>query len=69
VQFAISTAGNDPRKLEKIKAGIDMGFEIASRAFGRAFPELSMKTNNAIIERLNAWVRVSINLDDELRTT
>jgi hypothetical protein len=55
VQFAISTAGNDPRKLEKIKAGIDMGFEIASRAFGRAFPELSMKTYTTIIERLNAW--------------
>jgi hypothetical protein len=55
--------------LEKIKAGIDMGFEIASRAFGRAFPEISMKTYNAIIERLNAWVRVSINLDDEPRTT
>jgi hypothetical protein len=32
-----------------------MGFEIASRAFSGAFPELSMKTYTTIIERLNAW--------------
>lgn len=55
VQFAISLAGNDPKKLEEIKAAIDKGFQMASKALGGSLPEISMKTYDAIMEKLDAW--------------
>lgn len=55
VKFAISVAGDDPGKLEEIKASIDKGFEMASKAFGGALPEICMKTYDAIMEKLDAW--------------
>ena len=56
VQFAISLAGNDPKKLEEMKAAIDKGFQMASKALGDSLPEISMKTYDAIMEKLDAWV-------------
>ncbi len=53
-QFAISLAGNDPKKLEEIKAAIDEGFQLASKALGGSLPEISMKTYDAIMEKLDA---------------
>jgi len=55
VQFAISAAGNDPEKLELIKASIDEGFEMASEALGGVLPEISMRTYDAIMQKLDAW--------------
>ena len=56
VQFAISLAGNDAKKLEEMKAAIDEGFQIASKALGGSLPEISTKTYNAVMEKLDAWV-------------
>ncbi|MBW2648194.1 MAG: hypothetical protein JRE23_18990 [Deltaproteobacteria bacterium] len=60
VQFAISLAGNDPTKLEEMKAAIDKGFQMASKALGGSLPEISSKTYDAIMEKLDAWV-ASVN--------
>lgn len=56
VQFAISLMGNDPGKLEEIKGYIDKGFQMASNALGGNLPEISMRTYDAIMEKLDAWV-------------
>ncbi|MBU8912176.1 MAG: hypothetical protein KOO65_12980 [Desulfobacterales bacterium] len=56
VQFAISLAGNDSKKLEEMKAAIDEGFQMASKALGGSLPEISQKTYNAIMEKLDTWV-------------
>ena len=42
VQFAISLSGNDPKRLEEIKAGIDKGFQMAAKALGGTLPDISM---------------------------
>ena len=55
VQFALSLCGNDPNRLEEIKAGIDKGFQMAARALGGTLPEISMKTYDAVMDKLNAW--------------
>jgi hypothetical protein len=55
VQFAIAAAGNDPGKLEAIKAAVEKGFAMASDALGGALPEISLKTHDAIMEKLDAW--------------
>ena len=55
VQFAKSLSGNDPNRLEEIKAGINKGFQMAGEALGGTLPDISMKTYNAVIDKLNAW--------------
>jgi len=55
VQFAIAATGNDPGKLEAIKAAVEKGFAMASDALGGVLPEISWKTHNAIMEKLDAW--------------
>jgi len=59
VQFAISISGNNPDKLEEIKASIDEGFRMASKALGGSLPDISMKTYDAVMDKLNAWVEGS----------
>lgn len=55
IQFAISLNGNDPNRLEEIKAGIEKGFQMAAKALGGILPDISMKTYNAVMEKLDAW--------------
>lgn len=59
VQFAISISGNDPNRLEEIKASINKGFQMASKALGGTLPDISMKTYDAIMDKLNAWAEGS----------
>ena len=55
VNSAISFAGDDQEKLEEIKANISKGFELASNALGGNLPEISQKTYDAIIEKIDSW--------------
>lgn len=55
VQLAISLNGNDPVRLEEIKAGIEKGFQMAAKALGGTLPDISMKTYNAVMEKIDAW--------------
>ena len=55
VQFALSIAGGDPNRLEEIKASIGKGFQMAAKALGGALPDISKKTYNAIMDKLDAW--------------
>ena len=59
VQFALSLSGNDPDRLEELKASIDEGFRLASEALGGNLPDISMKTYDAVLEKLNAWAEGS----------
>jgi len=55
VDFAINGFGNDPEKLQEMKAAIDQGFKEAQDAFGGALPEISQQTYEAIMEKLDAF--------------
>ncbi len=55
VDFAIGMAGGDPSRLAKIKEGVDKGFNEALEAFGGTLPEISYKTYDAVMEKLDAW--------------
>ena len=57
VTAAVALAGNDPEKLDQIKAGIDKGFEMAAQALGGALPDISSQTYDAVMEKLDAWAR------------
>ncbi len=55
VQFALSISGNDPNRLEEIKASINKGFQMAAKALGGTLPDISMKTYNAVMDKLDTW--------------
>ena len=57
VDFAVSLAGGDPEKLKEIKANVSKGFELASNALGGTLPEISQKTYDAIMEKLDSWAQ------------
>jgi hypothetical protein len=55
VEFAIATAGGDPSKLAAIKEGVDKGFNEALKAFGGQLPDISYKTYDAVMKKLDDW--------------
>ncbi|MGI6657737.1 MAG: hypothetical protein ACOX5Z_13140 [Desulfobulbus sp.] len=54
-QFAIGIAGGDVGKLDVIKAGVNQGFAEAKRLLGDWLPEISQKTYDAVMNKLDTW--------------
>lgn len=55
VNFAIAISGDDPSKLDELKAAIDKGFREAEKCFGGTLPDICYKTHDVIMEKLDAW--------------
>ncbi len=56
VDFAIGIAGNDPNRIDAIRAGVEQGFNEALEAFGGWLPDISYNTYDTVMEKLDAWV-------------
>ncbi|PLX91648.1 MAG: hypothetical protein C0620_10920 [Desulfuromonas sp.] len=54
--FAVSISGNDPRRIEAIRAGIEDGFAQAEEVWGGALPDISYETRDTIMAKLDEWV-------------
>ena len=54
VYFAKAISGGNKSKLDKLIAAIDKGFSEAGKALG-GLPEISMKTYDRIMEKLDVW--------------
>lgn len=57
VDFAISMVGGDVSRLAAIKEGVDKGFKEALDAFGGQLPEISYKTYDAVMQKLDDWAK------------
>ncbi len=55
VDFAKALSGGDKSKYEILKAGIEEGFKQAGDVFGGELPEISVKTYDAVMEKLDKW--------------
>lgn len=55
VNFAIAISDGDPKKLELLKSAINKGFEAAAAVFGGELPEISHKTHELIMQKLDNW--------------
>jgi hypothetical protein len=55
VDFAKAISGGDKSKLDLLKASIDQGFKAAEADFGDKLPEISKKTHELIMAKLDAW--------------
>jgi len=54
-QFAVGIAGGDPARLDAIKQGVEQGFQEALEAFGNWLPDISYKTYDAVMKKLDDW--------------
>jgi len=55
VDFAISISGGDKSKLSELISAIDEGFAAAKDALGGELPEISQKTYDETMRKLNEW--------------
>ncbi|MDD2217313.1 MAG: hypothetical protein PHW03_00365 [Eubacteriales bacterium] len=57
VDFAISVSGGDKGKFEELVAAIDEGFAAAKKAWGGELPEISHKTYEETMRKLETWAK------------
>lgn len=55
VDFANAISGGDTSKFELLKGAIEEGFNAAKQALGGTLPEVSQKTYDLVMEKLNNW--------------
>lgn len=55
VNFAISVSGGDKSKFAELVGAIDKGFAAAREAWGGKLPDISNKTYEATMQKLEAW--------------
>lgn len=53
VSFATALAGDDPDKLEEMRAAFEKGFKKAEKTWGGKLPEISQKTYDAVQEKFD----------------
>ena len=56
LDFAKALAGDDPSAAKDMLEAIKKGFEEAKKAWGEELPELSQKTMDATLEKVNKWI-------------
>lgn len=55
VDMAKALSGNDKSKIEQLKTAIQDGFEEAKKAFGGELPEISKKTLDLAMKKIEEW--------------
>lgn len=53
--LAVGIAGGDPTKVEAVRSGIEKGFQEAYKAMGDWLPDISYKTYDAVMKKLDDW--------------
>ena len=53
VSFATALAGNDPKQLEKMRDAFLKGYKQAEKTWGGKLPDISQKTYDAVLEKLD----------------
>ena len=55
--FSVTIAGNDPKKIDKIKENIDKGFQLAKESIGSEATDMLSETYSAVIQKINDWAQ------------
>lgn len=56
VDFAVALAGNDPDKLEEMRAAFEKGFKMATSTWGKELPDISQRTFDAVQKKFDKLV-------------
>ena len=57
VDFAKALTGGDSSKIESMRSAIKKGFDEAKKLWGRELPEISQKTYDATMKKLDEWAK------------
>lgn len=55
VDFAKAISGGDKAKLDELRSAIEEGFKQVEKAFGGQLPDISKKTYDEVMRRLDEW--------------
>ena len=55
VEFAKAISGGDRTKLDTLKSAIEKGFEEATKTFNGNMPDITKRTHDEIMKKLDAW--------------
>ena len=55
LDFAKALSGDDPDKADAMLEAFKKGFEQATKAWGDKLPDISQRTNDAVVEKFNKW--------------
>lgn len=55
LSFAKALSGGDPAKADEMISAVKKGFEEAEKAWGGKLPEISQKTYDTVIKKLESW--------------
>lgn len=65
VDFAKAISGGDTSKLETLREAIDKGFAMAKNTLGGTLPDISSKTYDAVMKKLDDWANETGNATEE----
>ena len=55
VDFAIALSGGDADKADKMIEAFKKGFDEATKSWGKELPDISKRTYDAVLEKMDAW--------------
>lgn len=67
VEMAVALSGGDTSKADLLIESVKKGFEQATSAWGDELPEISQKTLDATLEKLNKWKEGTLNAENPVQ--
>lgn len=55
VDFAKALSGGDPAKADTMLEAFKKGFEAATKSWGKELPDISQRTYDAVLKKMDAW--------------
>lgn len=65
VDFAKALSGGDPAKADKMLEAFKKGFEAATKSWGKELPDISQRTYDAVLKKMDAWKNGTENATEE----
>ncbi|MBR4965103.1 MAG: hypothetical protein IKY53_01275 [Lachnospiraceae bacterium] len=64
IDFAVALAGNDPDKLEEMRAAFEKGFKQATETWGGKLPDISQRTYDAVQKKFDKLTGKTAETDE-----
>ena len=55
VDFAKALSGGDPAKADTMLEAFKKGFKAATKSWGKELPDISQRTYDAVLKKMDAW--------------
>lgn len=66
IDFAVALCGDDPDKLEDMKAAFQKGYKQAEKTWGGSLPEICQKTYDAVFKKFDELIKPETNTNQDI---